>query len=169
MSFFLDSRLTGGGKAVSFTRLPHFTRKKDTWCSCLLGAIHGAHVCWGLYMVFMSAGGWVDSRTIKWLKGLGKLKNGMTSLEFEPGTLRLIAERLNQLWRGNEHILLSLHHEIPEGQVYGFYAWSRNTAKYRRFHEEWRLLGCYAVWLLYEPTYRKNVPLPSSGWQESAS
>jgi hypothetical protein len=28
--------------------------------------------------------------------------------------------------------------------------------------EEWRLLGCYAVWLLYELTFRRNLALPSS-------
>jgi hypothetical protein len=40
-----------------------------------------------------------------------------------------------------------------------------------RFHggdyEEWRLLGCYAVWLLYEPTFRRNLAPASSGLQES--
>jgi hypothetical protein len=34
---------------------------------------------------------------------------------------------------------------------------------------EWRLLWCYAVWLLLEPTFRRNVGLPSSGWQESVN
>jgi hypothetical protein len=29
--------------------------------------------------------------------------------------------------------------------------------------EEWRLLGCYAVWLLYEPAFRRNLAPPSSG------
>jgi hypothetical protein len=29
--------------------------------------------------------------------------------------------------------------------------------------EEWRLLGCYAVWLLLEPTFRRNLAPPSSG------
>jgi hypothetical protein len=32
----------------------------------------------------------------------------------------------------------------------------------RRF-EECRLLGCYAVWLLQERTFRKNLAPPSSG------
>jgi hypothetical protein len=35
-------------------------------------------------------------------------------------------------------------------------------------YEECRLLGFYAVWLLYEMTFRKNVSSPSSGWQEPA-
>jgi hypothetical protein len=30
-------------------------------------------------------------------------------------------------------------------------------------YEEWCLLGCYAVWLLYEPTFRRNLAPPSSG------
>jgi hypothetical protein len=37
------------------------------------------------------------------------------------------------------------------------------------FHslQEWCLLGCYAVWLLKEPTFRRNLAPPSSGWQKS--
>jgi hypothetical protein len=31
-------------------------------------------------------------------------------------------------------------------------------------YEEWRLLGCYAVWLLQEPTFRRNLAPQSSGW-----
>jgi hypothetical protein len=30
-------------------------------------------------------------------------------------------------------------------------------------YEEWRLLGCYAVWLLQEPTFRSNLTPSSSG------
>jgi hypothetical protein len=29
-------------------------------------------------------------------------------------------------------------------------------------YEEWRLLGCYASWLLWEPTFRRNLAPPSS-------
>jgi hypothetical protein len=32
-------------------------------------------------------------------------------------------------------------------------------------HEERLLLGCYAVWLLYEPTFRRNLAPLHSGWQ----
>jgi hypothetical protein len=32
-----------------------------------------------------------------------------------------------------------------------------------RIAEEWCLLGCYAVWLLEEPTFRRNLAPPSSG------
>jgi hypothetical protein len=32
-------------------------------------------------------------------------------------------------------------------------------------YEECRLLGCDAVWPLYELTFRRNVSPPSSGWQ----
>jgi hypothetical protein len=28
----------------------------------------------------------------------------------------------------------------------------------RSHHEEWRFLGCDAVWLFYEPTFRSSVP-----------
>jgi hypothetical protein len=45
--------------------------------------------------------------------------------------------------------------------------------KIRGFHggdyEGWHLLGCYAVWLLYGPTFRRNLARPSSGWQESVN
>jgi hypothetical protein len=30
-------------------------------------------------------------------------------------------------------------------------------------YEEWCLLGCYAVWLLYEPEFRRDLAPPSSG------
>jgi hypothetical protein len=29
--------------------------------------------------------------------------------------------------------------------------------------EEWRLLGCYAAWILKEPRFRRNLAPPSSG------
>jgi hypothetical protein len=35
------------------------------------------------------------------------------------------------------------------------------------WYEECRLVGCYAVWLLWEPTFRRNRTPPSSGRQES--
>jgi hypothetical protein len=34
-------------------------------------------------------------------------------------------------------------------------------------YEGCRLLWCYAVWLLYEPTFHRNVSPPSPGWWES--
>jgi hypothetical protein len=33
-------------------------------------------------------------------------------------------------------------------------------------YEECRFLGSYAVWLLQEPTFRRDLAPPSSGWQE---
>jgi hypothetical protein len=36
-------------------------------------------------------------------------------------------------------------------------------------YEVRRILRCYAVWLLYEPTFRRNVSPPSSLEKESAS
>jgi hypothetical protein len=35
--------------------------------------------------------------------------------------------------------------------------------------EEWRLLGCYDVWLLKEQTFRRNLVPSSSKWQESVN
>jgi hypothetical protein len=34
-------------------------------------------------------------------------------------------------------------------------------------YEEWCLLGCYALLLLWEPTFRRNLAPLTSGWQES--
>jgi hypothetical protein len=36
-------------------------------------------------------------------------------------------------------------------------------------YEEYRLLGCYAVLLLWELTFRGNKAPPSSGWQKLVS
>jgi hypothetical protein len=36
-------------------------------------------------------------------------------------------------------------------------------------YEAWRLPGCYAMCLLWEPTFRWNLAPSSSGWQESTS
>jgi hypothetical protein len=35
--------------------------------------------------------------------------------------------------------------------------------------DECHLLGCDAVWFLYELRFRKNASPPSSGWRESVS
>jgi hypothetical protein len=32
-------------------------------------------------------------------------------------------------------------------------------------YEKCRLLGSYTVWLLWEPTFRRNLAPPSSRWQ----
>jgi hypothetical protein len=36
-------------------------------------------------------------------------------------------------------------------------------------YEECCLLGCCAVWLLWEPTFRRFLALPSSGWEGSVN
>jgi hypothetical protein len=41
--------------------------------------------------------------------------------------------------------------------------WAQN----RYMFQEWCLLGCYAMWLVLEPTFRRNSAPPSSGWQET--
>jgi hypothetical protein len=47
------------------------------------------------------------------------------------------------------------------------------TSEMKDFHgsdyEEWCLLGCYTVLLLYEPMFQRNLVPPSSGWQESVN
>jgi hypothetical protein len=35
--------------------------------------------------------------------------------------------------------------------------------------EEWRLLGCYVVWLQYEATFRMNLAATSTEIQESVN
>jgi hypothetical protein len=37
------------------------------------------------------------------------------------------------------------------------------SAQHTHASEYWRLLGCYAVWLLLEPTFLMNLAPPSSG------
>jgi hypothetical protein len=39
----------------------------------------------------------------------------------------------------------------------------------QNIYEEWHLLGCYAVWLLSEQKFRRNLAPTSSGRQESVS
>jgi hypothetical protein len=34
-------------------------------------------------------------------------------------------------------------------------------------NKEWRLLGCYAMWLSLESTFQRNLAPPSSGCHES--
>jgi hypothetical protein len=36
-------------------------------------------------------------------------------------------------------------------------------------YKEWCLLGCYVLWLLLEPTFRRHSRPPLSGWQESVN
>jgi hypothetical protein len=36
-------------------------------------------------------------------------------------------------------------------------------------YAEWCLLGCYSVWLMKEPTFRRNLASPPSGWQDSVT
>jgi hypothetical protein len=37
---------------------------------------------------------------------------------------------------------------------------ARFVLKCKHIYEEWCLLGCYAVWLLFEPTFRRNFAPP---------
>jgi hypothetical protein len=50
----------------------------------------------GIFLVLISVRGWVDSKTIMRLEGLGKLQNAI-KLGTEPATLRFVAQCFNQL------------------------------------------------------------------------
>jgi hypothetical protein len=67
----LENRLTDGGEDVSLTLLSPFTPSKNP----------GNHFCYRLSRR-------VDPRAIGRLKGLGQLKNPMTSLRTETATVR---------------------------------------------------------------------------------
>jgi hypothetical protein len=67
---FLDNRLTDGGEFVSLT------------CRPLLPP--------GRFLVLIFVTGWVDSRAIVRLEGLGQLKNPMISSVIDSASLRLV-------------------------------------------------------------------------------
>jgi hypothetical protein len=46
------------------------------------------------------------------------------------------------------------------GEIGGFH---------RSDYEEWCLLGCYAVWLLQEQTFQRNLAAPSSAQRASVA
>jgi hypothetical protein len=50
----------------------------------------------GRFLVLIPIRGWVDSKAIVKLEGLGKFKNPVTSSGLEPATFRLVAYYLNQ-------------------------------------------------------------------------
>jgi hypothetical protein len=97
-----------------------------------------------------------------------------------PGTLICIGKKTGE-WRGvYSHILLKLMCWTPtysccEPRALWFQrkGFLIGLCKIWGFHGrdyvEWCLLGCYAVWLLYEPMFRRNLAPPSSRWQESAN
>jgi hypothetical protein len=74
----LDSRLTDGREAVALKRRPHLYSL-------------------GRFLVLISVRGWVHSRAIVRLEGLGQLKNSMTSSGIKPATFRLVAYCLNKV------------------------------------------------------------------------
>jgi hypothetical protein len=72
----------------------------------------------------------------------------------------------NHQWR---YLTLSLRYEPETSGMWRRVAiqwtvWS-SLIELLRIHQ----LGCGAMWVLYEPTFRMNISLPSSGWKESAN
>ena len=49
----------------------------------------------GMFLVLIFTRGWVDPRAMIWLEGMS-LKNPVTPPGIDPGTVRLVAQRLNQ-------------------------------------------------------------------------
>jgi hypothetical protein len=47
--------------------------------------------------------------------------------------------------------------------LHGF--WTKLSVFKQCLHEESCRLGCYAMWHVWEPMFRRNVSLPSWGWQ----
>jgi hypothetical protein len=84
----------------------------------------------GRFLILISDRGWVDSRTIMQLEGLGPLKNPMPSSGIEPATFQLVAQSLNQLrlrvlwWNGR----------------YNTFNWRQANllTRYRSIGHEWR-------------------------------
>jgi hypothetical protein len=49
----------------------------------------------GMFLVLIFTRGWVDPRAMVWLEGDMSLKNPVTPLGIDPGTVRLVAQCLN--------------------------------------------------------------------------
>jgi hypothetical protein len=81
----------GGPWGYETSRLPHFPRQSAQMAVRLL-AIHVCHPLFpGRFVVLISVRGWVDSRAIVGLEGLGHLKNLTISSGIEPMTFLLVA------------------------------------------------------------------------------
>jgi hypothetical protein len=74
-------------EASIFPRLSGHIRR---W-GCQPYAPTGRRLLPGRSLVLISVRGWVDTKAIVWLEGLGELKNPMTSSVIEPATFQLVS------------------------------------------------------------------------------
>ena len=64
----------------------------------------------GIFLVLIFSRGWVDPRAMVWSEGNMSLKNPVTPAGIDPGTIRLVAQRLNHYatpgmgHNGNAHL-----------------------------------------------------------------
>jgi hypothetical protein len=74
-------------------------------------------------------------------------------------TLYCFASRIFE----HSNLTFELGHDMFPSQPLHVQSQCMKRIKRSQGCEEWCLLGCYAVWLLYEQTFRRNLAPSSSG------
>jgi hypothetical protein len=81
-------------------RVPGALGSKISWHSAREGGevvslTHRPPLPPGMFLILIFTRGWVDLRAMEWSEGNMSLKNPVTPPEIYPGTVRLVAQRLN--------------------------------------------------------------------------